>query len=59
MLSVKKETTCKHKIVKDYIDIDLEKSQIIYYCKRCDKIFPTPQKTTLQKSYEKTSTCLQ
>ena len=26
---------CQHTIEQDMIDIDLDRSQIIYYCKRC------------------------
>ena len=31
---------CKHKVIKDYIDIDLECSQLIYDCEKCEIIFP-------------------
>lgn len=30
---------CKHKIIKDYIDIDPEKSKVIFYCIYCLECF--------------------
>lgn len=30
---------CKHKIVDDYIDIDLDRSKLIYYCEKCGLSF--------------------
>ena len=29
------EYSCEHKIVIDYIDIDLDRSQTIKYCEKC------------------------
>jgi hypothetical protein len=30
---------CKHEIIKDSIDVGIEKSQTIYYCKFCETCF--------------------
>lgn len=33
---------CVHKIVKDSIDIDLDRSKTIYYCEKCELTFNEP-----------------
>jgi hypothetical protein len=30
---------CKHEIIKDSIDVGIEKSETIYYCKFCETCF--------------------
>lgn len=32
---------CSHHIIMDYIDIDLDNSQQIFYCELCEKTFYT------------------
>ena len=32
---------CYHHIIMDYIDIDLDNSQQIFYCELCEKTFYT------------------
>lgn len=38
-------TTCIHTIIQDYIDIDPEKGQIIYYCNKCLSTFEKENNT--------------
>lgn len=42
---------CNHKIVKDLIDIDPDRSKTIYYCEICELTFNT-QKNTICKNVE-------
>jgi hypothetical protein len=39
------DKNCLHNIVMDSIDIDPERSQIIYYCEKCEKTFDCHQNT--------------
>lgn len=32
---------CKHKIVRDYVDVDPERSWVIFYCIHCETTFDT------------------
>ena len=36
---LKKKAACKHKLVKDMIDITPDKSETIVYCVKCEKTF--------------------
>lgn len=31
---------CSHRIIQDYIDIDVEYGKVIHYCVNCNETFP-------------------
>jgi len=39
-IDLKVKAGCKHEYVEDYIDIDVERSQRISYCRKCWSTFP-------------------